>query len=183
MTEQQEYPYKATLKAGTGYDAPWVTVDGRSADDLAFRLKDLIRYDVFADVAVASTALRQALADVNTAQVLGGTQQAPPAVTSGVPERNVPWEPAKVDRYSREQPHQQQEYGQKLEHDWVGKGGHNPPAVPRPTCSHGPRDWKSFLAKSSGKLTEMWSCPLDRRGAIIPDGATKCDVQWSATIR
>jgi hypothetical protein len=67
---------------------------------------------------------------------------------------------------------------QPLENDFVGKGGHWPPAGPRPVCKHGPRDWKSFNSKS-GKLTEMWACPFDRRGAFIPPGEAKCDVEWA----
>lgn len=82
-----------------------------------------------------------------------------------------------------QQPQQQQQQPnggrvQPLENDFVGKGGHWPPAGPRPVCLHGPRDWKSFQSKA-GKLTEMWACPFDRKGAFIPPGQTKCDVEWA----
>lgn len=209
MTDDtQSKTYKVTLKAGTGFDEPWVTVEGDTEAELAFALKALVERGTFGLVGEASTALAQGVHGVQTAaQVLGGQvqqgftpqqtqavqqyqqsaaqqpQQWPDPATQGPPPD---WAQAQQPQGNVVQGNfgQQQAQdnagprGQKLENDFVGKGGHYPPAGPRPSCLHGPRDWKSFTAKS-GKLTEMWSCPFDRKGAFIPPGQTKCDVEWA----
>lgn len=48
-----ELPIKATLKAGQGYDAPWLTVDASTPDELKQRLEALTEdhLQVVADVA------------------------------------------------------------------------------------------------------------------------------------
>lgn len=38
-------PLKATLKAGAGYEAPWLTVNGDNAEDLYHRLQDVVSND------------------------------------------------------------------------------------------------------------------------------------------
>lgn len=105
-------------------------------------------------------------------------QQWPTPAEQGPPPDFVEPAQANVVQFPQQQQAQDQARGQKLENDFVGKGGHYPPAGPRPVCKHGPRDWKSFQSKA-GKLTEMWACPFDRRGAFIPPGEAKCDVEWA----
>jgi hypothetical protein len=45
---QQEYKYRATLKAGTGYDAPWLTIGSDDAGELEMLLQTLERNTTFA---------------------------------------------------------------------------------------------------------------------------------------
>lgn len=54
-----EAPFKATLKAGGGYEAPWVTVDGDTAKDLEDKL-DSLTEGVLQKVAEVAELLRSA---------------------------------------------------------------------------------------------------------------------------
>lgn len=54
-----EAPFKATLKAGGGYEAPWVTVDGDNAADLEAKL-DSLTDSVLTKVAEVAELLRAA---------------------------------------------------------------------------------------------------------------------------
>lgn len=187
--DTQDKAYKVTLKAGESYNEPWVTVQADTEAQLAFLLKDLVDKGTFALVGEASTALRQATHAVQTAAtVLGGqVQQGQVAQVAQAPQPpqqsyQQPQQQGQVLQFPQQpQAQPQQDNGGRvapLENDFVGKGGHWPPAGPRPSCLHGPRDWKSFNSKA-GKLTEMWACPFDRKGAFIPPGQSKCDVEWA----
>lgn len=48
-------PIKATLKSGTGYDAPWLTVDADNPADLEQRLRGIIDSKVMETVAEAAS--------------------------------------------------------------------------------------------------------------------------------
>jgi len=64
-----DLPIKTTLKAGTGYDAPWLTVDANDPSDLEFKLRALIESPALGLVIEAANALKAA----NTAApLLGG---------------------------------------------------------------------------------------------------------------
>jgi hypothetical protein len=54
-----EAPFKATLKAGAGYEAPWITVDGDNAADLEAKL-DGLTDSVLTKVAEVAELLRAA---------------------------------------------------------------------------------------------------------------------------
>lgn len=43
--DEGQAPLKATLKAGAGYEAPWLTVNGNNAEDLYKRLQDVVSND------------------------------------------------------------------------------------------------------------------------------------------
>lgn len=68
-----EAPFKATLKAGGGYEAPWVTVDGDDAADLEAKL-DSLTDSVLTKVAEVAELLRAA-----HTVVVGATPAAPAA--------------------------------------------------------------------------------------------------------
>lgn len=54
-----EAPFKATLKAGGGYEAPWITVDGDSVADLEVKL-DALTESVLTKVVEVAELLRAA---------------------------------------------------------------------------------------------------------------------------
>jgi len=79
-----ELPIKATLKAGPGYEAPWLTVDASTPDELKQRLQALTEehLQVVADVAALFRG-------AHTAAAGGATVPAPaapaPAAQSATP--------------------------------------------------------------------------------------------------
>lgn len=78
-----EAPFKATLKAGGGYEAPWVTVDGDDAADLEAKL-DSLTEGVLQKVAEVAELLRSAytvVAGAQTAATGGQTEAASATVT------------------------------------------------------------------------------------------------------
>ena len=68
---------KATLKAGTDYSAPWLTIDGTTPDDLKAKLEH-----------IAANGLPQALIDA--ANALHGAYNAKDALGSA-PQQQDPW--------------------------------------------------------------------------------------------
>lgn len=94
-----EAPLKATLKAGTGYDAPWLTVDGSTPEELEQRLKAITAGGVIQATVEAANALKAAN---NAGPLLGGNaepQQSAPqqgwgqAVTNGPPPQQYQQRP------------------------------------------------------------------------------------------
>lgn len=55
----ESLPFKATLKAGAGYEAPWVTVDAATGAELVARLDELTQ-DVLAKVTDTASLFRAA---------------------------------------------------------------------------------------------------------------------------
>lgn len=51
-------PYTVTLKAGSGYDAPWIIVKADTADQLVARLNELQNKDVDRVAARVSDSLQ-----------------------------------------------------------------------------------------------------------------------------
>lgn len=81
-----EAPIKATLKAGGGYEAPWVTVDANTPEELNDRLDGLANLGSLGKVVEVAELLRAAhvVASPSPAPAAGATvtQSAPP-VSSG----------------------------------------------------------------------------------------------------
>lgn len=69
-------PFKATLKAGPGYEAPWITVEADTSDRLAELLSSLAESEALAKAAEVSELFRAA--HVVSA---GGTTEPAPAAT------------------------------------------------------------------------------------------------------
>lgn len=89
-----ELPIKATLKAGPGYEAPWLTVDASTPDELVARLQGLSEnhLQVVADVAALFRGAHTVAAGGATvapaqpapaAQPATVTQSAPPVQNGG----------------------------------------------------------------------------------------------------
>lgn len=57
--ETEGTPFKATLKAGGGYEAPWLTVDGDSTEDLAEKL-DAVTEELLQKIADTAALFRAA---------------------------------------------------------------------------------------------------------------------------
>lgn len=70
MTNESEAPITITLKAGTGYDAPWLVIRGFNPEDVELKLKSLDGVIAATHEATASFALGQIAAPAQ--------QQAPP---------------------------------------------------------------------------------------------------------
>lgn len=70
-----EAPLKATFKAGTGYDAPWLSVDGNDPVELNTRVVGVKNHPELLQNIVA---LSQALQAVNAAGPVMNTQQPVP---------------------------------------------------------------------------------------------------------
>lgn len=77
MTESSA-PLRATLKAGTGYEVPWVTVEADNPNDLEQKLRGIIDSKVLETVAEAASLFQA------TQNVVAGTQGAP--AQQGQPE-------------------------------------------------------------------------------------------------
>ena len=147
-----EAPLKATLKAGTGYDAPWLTIDGGSPEELEQRLK-----------AVAAGGLTQAL--IEAANALKAANNAAPLLANGG-ERAPQQEQAAPSGWGQSAPSPQQAQSQ-------------PPQQPRqqdwqaPATTH-----PEGLACHCGKLLEygktrtgkgQWKCSEYRWNSGSPN--------------
>lgn len=126
----------ATIKAGAGYDAPWIVVRADNPQQLAERLN-----------AVAN--LTGPL--VAAAQVLQGEwsgQQAQPNPGSqnfGNQNQGGGWG------------------GNSGGNQNSNQGGGTPEPPGRPNCAHGPMEWKSGNRKADNKPYAFWTCTSSDR--------------------
>lgn len=137
-----DLPIKATLKAGNGFDAPWLTVDAATPEDLEFKLQALIEGSALAAV-------------VEAANVLKAANNAAPLLQSGA-EAQAPVAPAA--------PAQPQGWG-------APTAAAPAPAQQASVVLH-PTDVcpvdnqrvqeKVITSKKNGKTYEMWVCPNQR---------------------
>lgn len=138
-----ELPIKATLKAGGGYDAPWLTVDAADQNDLAFKLRGLIEHDSALTLVVeAANALK---AVNNAGPIAAPVAQAAPAPAPAAPPA---WAPTPQAAPAA------------------------PPAAPAGVVYHPegivcPMDqqpvvFKSITSKKTGKAFQLWTCPNQR---------------------
>lgn len=148
----------ATLKAGSAYDAPWITVGGDSEAEVAFKLR-AIGADGDGDLMSLVASAGKALQGYWTASdQLGAQAIAQEALAQPVAPAN-PWEsqapaPAFV-------PQQQQFQQQPAQ----------PQGQPVPQCAHGPRQFRTSKP-GAGKPWSAWMCPT-------PKGTPgQCEPQW-----
>jgi hypothetical protein len=145
-------PIKATLKAGTGYDAPWVTVDAADPNDLAFKLNALTNGDALQAVVEAANALKGAN---NAAPLVAGGAEAAPAPQAPVQPQG--WgnsAPAAAPAWSGAQqqaPQQPQNNGARL----------HPEGIQCPVDGNVVQ-FKEIVSKKNGKTFQMWTCPNQR---------------------
>ena len=115
---EQGAPLKVTLKAGTGYDAPWITVEADSPDELNRRLDALGQSGALGQAAAVGVEFAAAF---NAAAGLG----AKPVQTEGT-QQKAAWGGG------------QQQNTQPQQQDGGG---------PAPQCQHGARVFKSGNGK------------------------------------
>lgn len=133
---------RATFKAGTGYDAPWLTVDAATPDELSFKLDALLEGDVFQKMVTTAELLHGAYTVASTPAVSAQQQAAPPqqnaAGWSNSPAATAPaWSGAQQGGPQNGSPHPENRgcsgCGQVLQ-------------------------YKAFQSKA-GKALKMWACP------------------------
>lgn len=129
-----------TLKAGGGYDAPWLVVRADSPDDAVMKLDNL------GDV-IAST--------IAAANLLHGANNAAPVVQNSPQLAAVP----------AQAPAQKPSWGQQT--SGSGGGGNfnaarlHPEGAKCGQCG-GAVQYKSITARATGKTFELWTCPNQR---------------------
>jgi hypothetical protein len=150
---------KATLKSGTGYDAPWLTVDADTPAELEQRLRGIIDSKVLETVAEAAGIFRAT--QLTTAQApaqQGQPEWSQPAQQQAPPQQGQGWGAA-----------QQQSAPQ-------GGGGSKFGGPPHPegkTCDICPKVLE-MKKTSTGKGT--WRCPDWRWNNGTPNGHTS---EWA----
>lgn len=97
-------PLKATLKAGKDYDAPWLTVDGTTPDELTQRLNGIVAAGTLEAVVSAASALK--------AVQVATTQLGAQPVQQQQPQQQGGWQnspPQQQPAWSQPAPQQQQQ--------------------------------------------------------------------------
>lgn len=145
-----ELPIKATLKAGGGYDAPWLTVDANDPNDLAFKLRALIEHESALTLVVEAA---NALKAHNSAAPIEAPQGAP-----------AQQEQPKQQGWGQGQPAAQQGAPQQRQHSNKYGGAPHPEGK---TCEACPNVLEKKTT-SSGKA--VWRCPDWRWNSGNPNG-------------
>lgn len=132
---------RVTLKAGTGYDAPWITVDGANVSDVLSQLNSLEVPDLLArTVAVAQEFHLGYKPRAATAEAApSGPNPVPAASPSDLPEKKrLP----------------------------AGTKFH-----PEAVCNHGwPKYWRQWTRASDNKTFKGWFCQSgDQANQCKPD--------------
>lgn len=160
-----DHKYQTTIKAGTAYDAPWITISGDSDADLAFNLKAFTGTQTAdtAELAVEAAVKLQNLWAVH--DQLGGTpfptsgQQAPPAF---VPQQTQP------AAFTPQTQAAVQQYQQSAAAPQAAPAAATPPA---PVCQHGQMVYRESKP-GTAKAWKAWFCSS-------PKGTpNQCDPQW-----
>jgi len=137
-----DLPIKATLKAGSDFSAPWLTVDAATPEELEQRLYTLANGSALAAVVEAANVLKAAN---NAAPLLpSGAEAQAPAAAPAAPAQPQGWgAPA-----AAAQPAQQ-----------AGVVLH--PTDVCPVDNQRVQE-KVITSKKNGKTYEMWVCPNQR---------------------
>ena len=167
---EKTLPLRATLKAGTGYDVPWLTIDADSPTDLEQKLRGIIDSKVLETVAEAASMFQ---ATQNAAPLTHNPQAAP--AQQGQPEwsqpqQAAPQQPQGWGAAQQQAPQQpQQQYGGGGQQSKFG----------------GPPHPEGKQCESCGKVLEMkktstgkgtWRCPDWRWNNGVPNGHTS---EWA----
>ena len=151
--------YTVTMKAGTGYDAPWVVVRADNALELHARL-DAVRpgFPVISEVAAELAAIYTAAKDLGATEVPNPPVAAPATVITAAPQQ----------AWAAPAPAQAQQ-------SWVVPPQTPSTTAPAPvaggkTCIHGAMSFKS--GAKNGKPWSGFFCPT-------PKGTQgQCDPVW-----
>ena len=136
-----DHKLNATLKAGQGYDAPWLTIGSDDPGELHSLLTRFAGVDASVDTAAAVVAAATKLQNFWTAKdTLGGQ-----VVTSQQQQQPAPGPATQFisgQQAAPQQPVQRQAQTQG----------------PGPSCQHGPMAWRQGVSKKSGKEYKGWFC-------------------------
>lgn len=139
-----EYSISATLKAGTGYDSPWVVVYGNTPEEVEFKLNNIA--GVIKATVEAAELLKAANAAAPLAAPAASTQ---PTAPQGWGQQQAQAQPQWSQPAQQAAPQQQ---GARLHPE--GKA-----------CRCGNvLNFKVINRKSDGKVFQFWECPA-RSGA------------------
>lgn len=157
-------PIKATLKAGPGYDVPWLTIDADNPSDLEQKLRGIIDSKVLETVAEAASMFQ---ATQNAAPLTQPQQGEQPAWSQAPAQQAAPQQPQGWGAAQQQAPQQQQQYG---------GGGSKFAGPPHPEGKQCEMCGKvlEFKKTSTGKGT--WRCPDWRWGNGTPNGHTS---EWA----
>ena len=152
---QDGFPLSVTLKAGTGFDSPWIVVYGHAPDEVTTKLNAIASGALIQATIEAANALKAA----NTAAPL--LAHSEPATTQQAPPANNGW--------AQSPPQQQQVHrGGGAPYNPQNQGGGNagggaqhPEGWTCGQCS-AVLQYKVVDRKSDGKQFKFWACPNQR---------------------
>ena len=163
-----ESPIKATLKAGTGYDVPWLTIDATDPNDLEQKLRGIIESKVLETVAEAASLFQATQNAAPLTQPQAPAQQGQPEWSQAPAQQAPPQQQSGGWGAAQQQPQQQQ---------YSGGGG--------ASKFGGPPHPEGKQCESCGKVLEMkktstgkgtWRCPDWRWNSGVPNGHTS---EWA----
>lgn len=144
------YPLSITLKAGQGYDSPWIVVYGHAPDEVQGKLEAIANGGLIEATINAANALKAAN---NAASLAPQGQEAQPP-QQAAPQQQSPWgAPAAQQQAPQQQP--QQNYGGGPQN-----GTPHPTGQQCQACGSVVQ-YKAFTSKA-GKDFKMWTCPNQR---------------------
>ena len=146
---QEGFSLSATLKGGTGYDAPWIVVYANDPNELKAKLSGIAEAGVLQATVDAANLLKGAN---NAGPITGPAQQAPPqAAPAPQPVQQQPW--------GQQAPSPTQQPAQQAAGGPVNGSPH--PEGKQCTQCGSVLQWKAFTSKA-GKNLKMWTCPNGR---------------------
>lgn len=128
-------PIVVTLKAGTGYDAPWIVIRGYDPDDVSARLKGL-------DSVIEATHEAAGLFAAGRLAAPQGGQQAPPSSQPAAQPAQQGWGQQQGQQQSAAPAPRQSKFG-------------GPPHPEGKTCAICPNVLEK---KKTGSGKEVWRC-------------------------
>lgn len=139
-TQGSDAPITVTLKAGAGYEAPWIVVRADDPEQAVKRLEALGQSALLAKTAEVAVELHGVY---NAASGLGGKVER----VEGTREK-ASWGHSGSRQQTQDAPTEDK--------------------APAPQCQHGQRVYRS--GTKNGKKWEAWFCPLPRnQGACAPE--------------
>lgn len=153
-----DYALSITLKAGQGYDSPWIVVYGNAPDEVQGKLEAIANGGLIEATINAANALKAAN---NAAPLAPQGQEAQPP-QQAAPQQQSPWGAPAVQQQA---PQQQPQRG-------GGGGGHGQQHPEGKQCSQ----CSTVLEfKTTGNGKKKWQCPQWRWNNGNPNGH---DVEW-----
>ena len=141
-------PLKATLKAGSDYSAPWLTVDANTPEDLVERLTAVANLGVSEALVNAANVLKAVNAAAPIAADVASPPAQPPAQQGGWntgPTGNAStWSPPTP-------PSTPQQQGARLHPEGI-----------KCTADGNVVQFKEVTSKKNGNTYQMWVCPNQR---------------------